>query len=204
MPISSQKILTHSLYGFTATDSKSISHQADLAQYSMEFVKDNCSRILLWLSAYTAQYLWKVFGFYNCGIECVCWVSLQGPWESCSIGEKKDRPLDLDNWNEWVFKFSVFQWCAQKWNQTCIYTAHASYDISVWAHIYQAAGWKHGNLHRQLCSVMGQVLHFQEVGLLLLLSQLIVSLIYPLQKLHQQINLCVFIPCLVMSHSTLL
>lgn len=140
-----------------------------------------------------------VFGFYNCGIECVCWVSLQGPWESHSGGEKKDRPLDLDNCNEWVFKFSVFQWCAQKWNQTCIYTAHASYDISVWAHIYQAAGWTHGNLHQRLCSVMGQVLHFQEVGLLLLLSQLIVSLIYPLHKLHQQINLCVFIPCLVMS-----
>jgi hypothetical protein len=53
--------------------------------------------------------------------------------------------------------------------------------------------------------VMGQVLHFQEVGLLLLLllSLLIDSLIYPLHKLHQQINLCVFIPCLVMSHSTL-
>jgi hypothetical protein len=53
---------------------------------------------------------------------------------------------------------------------------------------------------------MGQVLHFQEVGLLLLLlllSLLIGSLIYPLHKLHQQINLCVFIPCLVMSHSTL-
>ncbi len=108
MPISSQKIVTHSLYGFTAIDSNQKSHQADLAQYSMEFVKDNCSRILLWLSAYTAQHLWKVFGFYNCGIECVCWVSLQGPWESRSVGEKKDKPLDLDNCNEWVSNFLYF------------------------------------------------------------------------------------------------
>jgi hypothetical protein len=28
--------------------------------------------------------------------------------ESRSVGEKKDKPLDLHNCNEWVFKFSVF------------------------------------------------------------------------------------------------
>jgi hypothetical protein len=47
------------------------SHEANLVQCSMEFVKDNYLRFLFYLLTYTTH-LWKVFGFYNCGIECVC------------------------------------------------------------------------------------------------------------------------------------